>query len=141
MLQQAKKKAGEAPNVQFQVADAHQLPFADQSFDTVVDTFGLCTFEKPGDVLAEMQRVCKEDGQILLLEHGKSTWDWLTRYLDDRAPAHAHRWGCWWNRDINRMVQEAGLTVVRESRHHLGTNYVIIAKPNKGATKRTPRTA
>lgn len=133
MLAQAQKKAAKtnASNVKFQVVDAHTLPYPDSSFDTVVDTFGLCTFEKPLDVLAEMQRVCKKDGKILLLEHGKSNWDWLTRYLDERAPAHAHKWGCWWNRDIDHIVRQSGLTIVQESRHHLGTNYLIVAKPQK----------
>jgi SAM-dependent methyltransferase len=36
----------------------------------VIDTFGLCSFENPREVLTEMQRVVKHDGRILLLEHG-----------------------------------------------------------------------
>lgn len=132
MLQKAKEKVG--PNTiqpRFDIADAHQLPYSDQSFDTVVDTFGLCSFEQPDQVLLEMQRVCKSDGKILLLEHGKSSWEWLTEYLNNRAASRAHVWGCWWNRDIRALVERSGMQVVQESRHHLGTNYLVVAKPKR----------
>jgi methyltransferase OMS1 len=56
------------------VMDAGNLQFEDSSFDTVVDTFGICSFEDPVKVLKEMKRVVKKDGQILLLEHGKSSY-------------------------------------------------------------------
>lgn len=35
-------------SLKLQVCDVEQLPFPDSSFDTVVDTFGLCSFENPG---------------------------------------------------------------------------------------------
>lgn len=63
----------EKERYQLLVADAARLAqFSDDSFDTVVDTFGLCSFDDPVAVLKEMQRVCKPDGKILLLEHGRS---------------------------------------------------------------------
>lgn len=51
---------------------AESLPYADETFDTVVDTFGLCSFYDPVKALQEMARVCKRDGRILLLEHGRN---------------------------------------------------------------------
>lgn len=56
--------------VKVQQMDAHHMGFEDSSFDTVVDTFGLCSYDDPVLVLKEMKRVCKPDGLILLLEHG-----------------------------------------------------------------------
>ena len=77
-----------------------------------------------------MERVCRPDGQILLLEHGKSDYDWLNRILDNGAMRHAENFGCWWNRDIQKIVQDAGLEIVTLKRYHFGTTYYIIAKPN-----------
>jgi methyltransferase OMS1 len=58
--------------IKLMTMDVHKLDFEDNSFDTVVDTFGLCSYEDPITVLKEMQRVCKPNGYILLLEHGQS---------------------------------------------------------------------
>jgi hypothetical protein len=101
-------------------------------FDTVVDTFGLCSFEDPVAALVAMQKVCKPGtGKVLLLEHGRSSWcTWLNDLvLDERAAEHAADWGCVWNRDIEGIVAKAGLEVVERSTYHFGTTYYIVAKP------------
>jgi len=54
------------------VADASHIPYSNDTFDTVVSTFGLCSFDDPVAVLKEMQRICKPGGKLLLLEHGRS---------------------------------------------------------------------
>ena len=56
--------------------------------------------------LQQMAAVCKPGGQIILLQHGKASWDWLNHRLDDEAHAHYVKWGCWWNRDILQIVQQ-----------------------------------
>jgi ubiquinone/menaquinone biosynthesis C-methylase UbiE len=50
-------------------AGAEQLPFDDHSFDTVVATLVLCTVDDPNRVVAEVARLLKADGQLLLIEH------------------------------------------------------------------------
>lgn len=40
--------------------DAAALPFADGLFDTVVDTFSLCVYDRPDAALAEMARVVRK---------------------------------------------------------------------------------
>jgi methyltransferase OMS1 len=85
--------------------------------------------ENPVQVLREAQRVCKEDGKILLLEHGRSSWNWLANYMNKNAHKHATNWGCWYNRDILKIVQEAGLDIISVKRKHFGTTYFITAKP------------
>ncbi|ELR24777.1 ubiquinone/menaquinone biosynthesis-related protein [Acanthamoeba castellanii str. Neff] len=77
-------------------------------------------------------KLLEQDGKarILLLEHGRpERHAWLAKYIDRRAPRHAHKWGCWWNRDISKLAEEAGLVVHEKTTYHLGTGYIIIASP------------
>ncbi|GLI64441.1 hypothetical protein VaNZ11_007711 [Volvox africanus] len=103
--------------------------FAPGQFDTVVDTFGLCSHEDPIQALKEMARVCKEGGKILLLEHGRSHYEWLNSKLDSSAAEHQRKWGCMWNKDILELIRQAGLQVDKVTRWHFGTSYYIIARP------------
>lgn len=109
----------------FHVLDGTALALPNASFDTIVQTFGLCSLRDPVAALKEMKRVVKPGGYILLLEHGRSYYDWLNSALDKTAPQHAQKWGCHWNRDIRTLVQEAGLQVEDEERFHFGTTYLI----------------
>ena len=88
------------------------------------------SFEDPKRALTEMQRVCRPNGSILLLEHGRSYYDWLNKILDKNEEKHTERWGCIWNRDIEAMVRDAGLEIRNVSRWHFGTTYVIEAGPS-----------
>ena len=51
---------------QYQTADAHQLPFEDQHFDLVYCRFLMLHVPRPAEVLAEMARVCKPGGKIMV---------------------------------------------------------------------------
>lgn len=124
-----KRRAFELRNIEvyFSVQDCSSSNFKDNSFDTVVDTFGLCSFEDPVAVLQEMKRVVKPGGRILLLEHGRSRYGWLSYVLDKTAIDHAKVWGCWWNRDILDLVKQSGLDIKKVERYHFGTTYHIEA--------------
>ncbi len=52
-----------------EIADATRLPYDDKRFDTVVLTLAGCTIPNPIRVYQEMRRVCRTDGQVLILEH------------------------------------------------------------------------
>lgn len=115
----------------FTVQDA-ALPMRSPSgerFDTVVQSMGLCSHHSPVQLLQSLGDACKDDGNIILLEHGKSHYEWLNRILDRFAEKHAETWGCWWNRDVEGILQESGLRVVNLKRYHFGTTYWIEAKP------------
>ncbi|KZM26983.1 hypothetical protein ST47_g1849 [Ascochyta rabiei] len=112
-------------------------PFdAQDGYDTVVETMGLCSTPEPVKLLQNIEACTKEDGQILLLEHGKSHYNWLNSLLDQTALAHADEHGCWWNKDIGKIVEESGLEVVTIKRYNFGTTWWLELKPRKGQRKR-----
>lgn len=49
-------------DVRFRVGSAEKINFPDNTFDTVVDTFGICSFDDPSLAISEMTRVLKRDG-------------------------------------------------------------------------------
>jgi len=113
---------------------------AQDGYDTVIQTMGLCSTPEPVKVLQNIEASTKEDGQILLLEHGKSHYDWLNKLLDKSAPAHANEHGCWWNKDIGKIVEESGLEVVNIKRYNFGTTWWVELKPRKGLRKQLAMT-
>ena len=130
MLDIARRRATKlSMDVSFVLADAAALPFPDQKFGTVVSTLTTCTFPEPVAALREMWRVCRPDGRILLVEHGRSDRKWLGRWQDRRAERHARQLACHWNREPLELVQEAGFNVASARRTFFGIFHEIEATP------------
>lgn len=68
-------------------------------------------------------------GKILLLEHGRSYHEFVNRFLDNNAKLHAHRYGCWNNKDIDQVIKDSGLMIESKRRYHLGTTYEYVLRP------------
>jgi SAM-dependent methyltransferase len=65
LLDQGRSRAGaEALSVTYQIADAEQLPFEDETFDAVVSTFGVMFAPDQTKAAAELMRVCQRGGKI-----------------------------------------------------------------------------
>ena len=93
MLQMALQKAAlQGRTLQISQGDAMQLPFADESFDTVLCTFALCGISDEKQALREMHRVLKPGGRLLLADHVVSTWPPLAglQWLLERYSLPAH---------------------------------------------------
>ena len=129
MIKVARKRAATLPcPVFFLVADAVDLPFPDKSFDTVVSSLSTCTFPNPVAALEEMARVCRAEGKILLLEHGRSARERLAHWQDRHADQFAKPLGCHWNREPQDLARKAGLMVHRAERFFFGIFHQIEAK-------------
>ncbi|PWI76376.1 ubiquinone/menaquinone biosynthesis-related protein [Purpureocillium lilacinum] len=93
-----------------------------RKYDTIVQTFGLCSVSDPVAVLVNLATAVKPDsGRIILLEHGKGWYGIVNGLLDKNAGKHFQKYGCWWNRDIEALVDEAvrqmpGLEIVKLDR-------------------------
>jgi len=130
VLKQAEQHADELwLGQQLREMDAQDLAFSDDSFDTVISSLSTCTFPDPIAALSEMGRVCAPDGQILLLEHGRSSVGPVARFQDWRADAHFEKHSCRWNQEPLAVVAESPLRVVESSSALLGVITAIEARP------------
>jgi SAM-dependent methyltransferase len=111
------------------VMDAETIEFPGAGFDTVVSSLALCTIADPVAALREMRRVCKTNGRILFLEHGRSSNRWLGRWQDLREEGRADHAGCHGNREPLDLVRRSGLRVVSSRRAFLGILHQIEATP------------
>lgn len=72
MLEHAPVKAySRELEIRFLWADAMALPFKDESFDVVTMSFGIRNVADPRKAIAEMNRVLKPGGRLLILEFGQ----------------------------------------------------------------------
>lgn len=109
-LKQRAEKLGR--NAEIVRAPGELLPFADDSFDTVVCTLVLCTVVDPDRTLAEVRRVLRPGGSLLFLEHVRAESPRLARWQDRlHGPWKAFADGCNCNRETLAAIEGAGLEV------------------------------
>jgi demethylmenaquinone methyltransferase / 2-methoxy-6-polyprenyl-1,4-benzoquinol methylase len=81
--------------VSFAAGDALRLPFRDESFDVVTISFGLRNVQGAREALAEMRRVTRPGGRLVICEFSRITIDPVDklyrRYLTGVLPAIARR--------------------------------------------------
>jgi len=78
--------------IDLRVGDAEAIDFPDESFDTVVCTYGLCTIPDDRAAVREARRVLRQGGRILLAEHVRSP-NPIVRALQRLIDPVAHRFG------------------------------------------------
>lgn len=119
MLERARRRAdalGMGDAVDLELADVRQLPFDDDAFDTAVSTCVFCSVADPVVGLAELARVTRPDGQILLLEHVRPRNPALGWLFDAINPLVRRLVGPEINRDTEGNIAAAGMRVVEVDR-------------------------
>lgn len=121
--------AGVGSQIEFVQADAQALPFADRLYDCVTIAFGLRNVTDQPRALAEMARVLRPGGRLVVLEFSQPAGDWFRRLYDTYSFSVLPRLGNWVAGDaesyrylaesirmhpdqptLAQMMREAGLT-------------------------------
>ena len=88
------------------------IALADESIDTIVMTWTLCSIADPVRALAQMKRVLRADGRVLFIEHGKSSDAGVARWQDRLTPVRKKiGGGCHLNRKIDDLLVAAGFEI------------------------------
>lgn len=102
-------------------AKAEELPFPDNSFDSVVATLVFCTIPEPERALQEIRRASKPGAKVLLFEHVKMDQKVLGKTQEALTPL----WkkvcdGCHLNRDTLQLVKRSGLDIEKVTSYYGG---------------------
>jgi phosphatidylethanolamine/phosphatidyl-N-methylethanolamine N-methyltransferase len=115
MLDIARNKASKRGlDVDLRLADVQQLPFRDDTFDTVIASFVFCSVPDPVQGMKEVKRVLKPGGQVLLLEHMRPDSKILASFFDLINPLVVRIMGANINRKTLENMQDAGLNISTE---------------------------
>jgi ubiquinone/menaquinone biosynthesis C-methylase UbiE len=118
-------------------ASAEELPFDDDSFDTVVATLVLCTVEHPDRALAEARRVLVEGGKLLFIEHVRSNRPGLARWQDRfERPWGFFAGGCHPNRPTGQLLADAGFWIDSLERGRMPRAIPIVRPLIRGIAQR-----
>jgi len=105
--------------------NAEAIPLDDQTIDTVVTTWTMCSIPAIEPALQEMRRVLKPNGRLLFVEHGLAPDAGVRWWQDHLTPAWKRlSGGCHLNRPIRELIQRAGFRI-----EHLDTGYMPGLKP------------
>jgi len=117
MLHRLERKAGEqVPGAQLVQASAEDLPFEDDSFDTVVSTLVLCGVDDQSRALREARRVLRPGGRLLFLEHVRADDPGLARFQDRMNWLNRLVVGCDCNRQTLAAIEAEHFAVSRLER-------------------------
>lgn len=95
------------------------IPFASDSFDTVVCTFTLCSVESQAQTLRELRRILKPGGRLLYAEHGRAPDQNVRKWQGRIEPVWKRMaGGCHLTRPVTSAIAEGGFDT-----HEAGERY------------------
>ena len=102
------------------VLNGEELPFEDESFDSVVSTFTLCSIQNIDKSLKEIHRVLNIDGKFFFQEHGLANEPKIRKW-QNRLNPFQKVWadGCNLNRDIKSLIENNGFSITEFKNYFL----------------------
>ena len=121
MRESAAEMVNESPlDVELIDLPGEHLPLEDNSVDTVLVTYPLCSIAEVHDALDGMRRVLNPGGSLLFCEHGKAPDEGVQRWQDRlNGPWSRVSGGCNMNRDVPALLERSGFSVVEDNRMYI----------------------
>ena len=96
-------------DVEFKAGSAENIPAEDESFDTVLLTFALCTIPYPAAAIKEARRVLRPSGKLVFCEHGEAPDANVAKWQNRVNPIWKVLFGgCNLNRNIVDIIDSNG---------------------------------
>ncbi|MEU7027756.1 methyltransferase domain-containing protein [Streptomyces sp. NPDC046275] len=129
MLDLARQRAAAlGRQVELHAGDAHRMPFPDGSFDTVVCTLGLCSVPDHRAVIADMHRLLRPGGQLVLLDHVGSHHKLIFFGQRLLEKSMLRQCGDYQTRRPLPLVQQAGFVIEYQKRLKAGVVERVVAR-------------
>jgi len=125
--------------VDYYPINAEYLPFPDNTFDTVVSTFTLCSIKDIHRALSEITRVLRPHGRFFFAEHGLSP-DYQVQKWQHRLNSinKVLSCGCNLNRNIKEIMESCNLKILKLDQFYLGKTPKIFGYLYKGMAAINP---
>lgn len=113
MRKKARRNLGRAPfEVRLLDLPGEEIPLDDNSVDTVLLTYTLCTIPDWHSALQQMRRVLKPGGKLVFCEHGLAPDERVQKFQDKVNPFWKKvAGGCHLNRPIPNYIEEGGFSI------------------------------
>jgi len=108
----AKRLSASSVPVERSGLDGQSLPFADDSFDSALSTWTMCTIPDLDAALAELRRVLRPGATLHFVEHGLAPDEKVRRWQHRFEPMQKRAFGgCHLTRPIVPLLTNAGFTI------------------------------
>ena len=122
--------------IEFLECGAESIPLPNNSIDTIVITYTMCTIPDISLSSTEMLRVLKPNGRLLFCEHGLAPDKRVAKWQKIINPVwNKIAGGCNLNRDIPKLIESSGLKILEIEEMYLpstpkfaGYNYWGVAE-------------
>ena len=106
---------------------AERISLKDNSVDTILLTYSLCTIPDPISALKEMKRVLRSNGCLVYCEHGMAPESSIRKWQNRLNPINSYfSGGCNLNRNITQLITESGFKIQKSETMYLpGTTKLV----------------
>ncbi len=117
----AERRIAQSPiEVVHQSLSGEQLNLPEESFDSVVCTFTLCSIANVNSAMGEMRRILRKGGRMFFIEHGLSNDPRIQWWQNKLTPLNRIIGdGCHLNRNPSATISGSGLTIERLDNFYL----------------------